>query len=282
MKLIITDPIAEALGLFVEEAESDYILVRTDENLKGKNAFGFAHGGFLYTMGHITARNMAKMCLDRDMQVVQADNLYLKKLFGAPIRARGTLLSDLGKTIVCRVEILNAGDEVCFLQTLTLQNTGKDRAVCYEPKDPPSMDETHAGMAAFTGNKGDYLFFDEGVCHVTAPELHGDTVICSTDLYIDSVSDAGYVHQGALYTCADKCAAGCVALMQKRSPVTISGTINYLAPATIGPVTAEGRLIRAAKDFGYYQIDMFDGYGKPVVTTQFIMQYQPFPSHYQQ
>lgn len=279
MKLAITDPLAEALGLFVEEVESDYILVRTDDVLKTKNAFGFAHGGFLYTMGHITARNMAKMCLDRHMQVVHADNLYLKKLFGAPIRARGVLLSDLGRTIVCRVEILNSNDEVCFRQTLTLQNTVNDHVMLYPPKAPPCMDEIHADMAAFTGNQGDYLFFDEGVCHVTAPELQGNTVVCSTDLYTDSISEAGYVHQGALYTCADKCAAGCVALMQKRSPVTISGTIHYLAPATIGPVNAVGHLIRAAKDFGYYQIDMYDGYGKPVVTTQFIMQYLPYPEH---
>ena len=278
MKLPITDVLAERLGLYVESFESDCIVVRTDTENIFYNAYGFAHGGFLYTMGHITARNMGKLCLDRHMQVVQSDCLYLKKVYGTPVRARASLLTDYGHTVVCLAEVLDAKGEVCFRQTLTMQDTVRDRVILSEPKAAPVMDASHGSKAAFAQRVQEDPFFDD-LCHISSPEYRDGVVVSSTDLYEDIVSDCGYVHQGALFTCCDNCAAACVAMLQKKRPITIASTVHYLSPATIGPVTAEGRLIREGKDLSFYKIDVFDGYGKPVVTTQFVMQTLPFPNH---
>jgi len=278
MKLAITDPLAEALGLYVEEFTPDYVVLRTDTKTAQCNPYGFAHGGFLYTMGHIAARNMAMLCLNRNMQVVQSDCLYLRKVFGSPITARASLLSDYGRAVVCQVEIMDAKGDVCFRQTLTMHDTVRDRVILSEPKTPPMWAEDHDAKAAFTKSQQKEPFFEE-LCHITAPKYRDGMVTCSTDLYTDIVSDAGYVHQGALFTCCDSCAAACVAMMQKKRPITISSTVQYLSPATIGPVTAVGKLINQGRDISFYQIDMFDGYGKPVVTTQFVMQCLPFPDH---
>lgn len=278
MELAINDPLAKAMGLYIEELASDYVVLRTDTKSAQYNAYGFAHGGFLYSMGHITARNMAMLCLGRHMQVVQADCMYLRKVFGSPITARASLLSDYGHAVVCLSEIYDARGELCFRQTLTMQDTVRDRVTLSQPKDPPKESEDHHAKAAFTQRKQDEPFFDD-LCHITMPKYRNGIVSCGTDLYTDVVSDAGYVHQGALFTCCDNCAAACVVMMQKKRPVTISSTVHYLAPATIGPITAEGQLIRSGKELSFYKIDVFDGYGKPVVTTQYVMQCLDFPSH---
>ena len=275
MKLPITDPLAETLGIYVDEVAPEYAVLRTDSTTAQYNAFGFAHGGFLYTLGHIAARNMGVLCLNRHMQVVQANSLYLRKVFGSPITARASLLTDYGHTVVCLVEIMDAKGEICFRQTLTMQETMRDRVTLSEPKQPPVADGWHDRTAAFDRRKQEAPYFDE-ICHITAPEQNGDMVICRTDLYADTVSDAGYVHQGVLYTCSDNCAAACVAMLQKKQPITITSTVNYLAPATIGPVTAVGRVIREGRDQSFYCIDVYDGFGKPIVTSQFVMQCVPF------
>lgn len=277
MKLAITDPLAEAMGLYVQETASEYLTVRTDTTTAFYNPYGFAHGGFLYTMGHITARNMAKMCLNRDMQVVQSDCLYLSKLFGGPITARAEVLSDYGPAVVCVVEIFDGAEHICFRQTLTLQNTVPEQCTLTKPKNPEEIaqkwDREGAPLCSY---QQEAPYFDD-LCHIFAPEVMDGVVCSTTDLFTDNCSDAGFVHQGAIFTCCDNCAAACVAIMQKKRPITISSTVHYLAPAAIGPVIAEGKLIHEGKGLSFYEIDAYDGYGRPVATTQFVMRCQDAP-----
>lgn len=277
MKLAITDPLAEAMGLYVQETAPEYLIVRTDSETAFFNAYGFAHGGFLYTIGHVAARNMGLMCLDRHMQVVQSDCLYLSKVLVGPVSARAEVLSDYGHSVVCLVEVSDGEGNVCFRQTLTLQDTTPDHIVTQQPKQPDDQARRWVKKSSsLCLHHQDELYFDE-ICHVFPPEHFGENITFKTDLYTDNCSDAGVVHQGAIYTCCDNCAAACVASMQHKRPITIASTIHYLAPAAIGPVVAQGKLIREGHLMSFYQIDAFDGYGRPVATTQFVMRCQKVP-----
>ena len=79
----------------------------------------------------------------------------------------------------------------------------------------------------------------------------------------------------------DNCAAACVAMMQKKRPVTVSAAVHYLSPAVKGPITATGSLLRAGNKLAYYDIIVRDGTGRKCAKTQFIMNCTDWPPQVQ-
>ena len=84
-QLPINDLFTENLSLVLQSYTKKSVVVRCDSKDVFLNPYGFAHGGFLYTIGHIAARNMALVCLNRHMQVVQSTCQYLGMVHSAPI-----------------------------------------------------------------------------------------------------------------------------------------------------------------------------------------------------
>jgi len=275
-KLRITDPFTEKLGLYVHEEDEKHLVIGYKGRTEHLNPYGFAHGGFLYAIGHIAARNMAKHCLNRDMQVVQATCQYLATVTATPILASAKLLSDIGTGIVCQVRVLDGNNNVCFLQTLVMNDTVDDGVERQQPKvyKGPTGGKYDTGHQMFNA-KG--TFFDD-LCRIGAPYADAKGIHVSTDLYTDNRSDAWYVHQGVIFTLCDNCAAACVAMMQQKRPVTVSATIHYLRPATVGPIVATGTLLRGGNKLAYYNIDVRDGNGKKVATSQYIMNCTDWPN----
>lgn len=274
-QLPINDLFTEKLSLRLESYDKKRVVVRCDSNDVFLNPFGFAHGGFLYTIGHIAARNMALVCLNRHMQVVQSTCQYLDRVTCAPIRAEAKLLSIYYEAVVCEAKIMDGNGNVCFLQTLILQDTIEDGAQRLIPKVYQGKEESKYAGNPFLPNTGRQTFDD--VCRIGPAYTDEKGTHISTDLYKDICSDRGYVHQGVLFTMCDNCAAACVGMMQNKRPVTVSAAVHYLSPAVEGPITATGKLLRAGNRLAYYEIMVRDGSGRPCAKTQFVMNCSDWP-----
>ena len=278
-QLPINDLFTENLSLCLQSYDKRSVVVRCDSKDVFLNPYGFAHGGFLYTIGHIAARNMALVCLNRHMQVVQSTCQYLDRVTCAPITAEAKLLSIYDAAVVCEAQVKDGKGNVCFLQTLILQDTTNDNVELLYPKQYEGEKQSkYMGTGLFKGNQR--KSFDD-VCHIGSPFADKNGIHVSTDLYNDICSDRGYVHQGVLFTMCDNCAAACVAMMQKKRPVTVSAAIHYLAPAIKGPITATGTLLRAGNKLAYYDIIVRDGTGRKCAKTQFIMNCTDWPPQVQ-
>lgn len=278
-QLPINDLFTENLNLRLQSYDKKSVVVRCDSKDVFLNPYGFAHGGFLYTIGHIAARNMALVCLNRHMQVVQSTCQYLDKVTTSPITAEAKLLSIYNEAVVCEAKVKDGKGNLCFLQTLILQDTTDDNVELLYPKIYEGKQESkYMGTGLFSGNQK--KSFDD-VCHIGAPFADQRGIHVSTDLYNDICSDRGYVHQGVLFTMCDNCAAACVAMMQKKRPVTVSAAVHYLSPAVKGPITATGNLLRAGNKLAYYDIIVRDGTGRKCAKTQFVMNCTDWPSQIQ-
>ena len=274
-QLPINDSFTERLSLRLESYTKKSVVVRCDSNDVFLNPYGFAHGGFLYTIGHIAARNMALVCLNRHMQVVQSTCQYMDRVTTTPIRAEAKILSVYLEAVVCEAKVMDGNGNVCFLQTLTLQDTTNDGVELIYPKHYAG-DKKSKYAAGPVMKKGMKESFDD-LCHVSSPFADQKGIHVKTDLYHDVCSDRGYVHQGVLFTMCDNCAAACVGMLQKKRPVTVSATIHYLRPAVKGPITATGQMLRAGNKLAYYDIIVRDGTGKKCAKTQFIMNCTDWP-----
>ena len=133
-QLPINDLFTENLSLCLQSYTKKSVVVRCDSKDVFLNPYGFAHGGFLYTIGHIAARNMALVCLNRHMQVVQSTCQYLDRVMCAPITAEAKLLSVYHEAVVCEAKVMDGKGNVCFLQTLILQDTTEDGVQLAYPK----------------------------------------------------------------------------------------------------------------------------------------------------
>ena len=278
-QLPINDLFTENLSLCIQSYDKKSVVVRCDSKDVFLNPYGFAHGGFLYTIGHIAARNMALVCLNRHMQVVQSTCQYLDRVTCAPITAEARLLSIYNEAVVCETKVKDGKGNICFLQTLILQDTTDDNVQLEYPKKyEGEKNSKYMNTGLFKGNQR--KSFDD-VCHIGNPFADQKGIHVSTDLYSDICSDRGYVHQGVLFTMCDNCAAACVAMMQKKRPVTVSAAVHYLSPAVKGPITATGNLLRAGNKLAYYDIIVRDGTGKKCAKTQFIMNCTDWPPQVQ-
>lgn len=274
-QLPINDLFTENLSLVLQSYTKKSVTVRCDSKDVFLNPYGFAHGGFLYTIGHIAARNMALVCLNRHMQVVQSTCQYLGMVHSAPITAEAKLMSVFHEAVVCEAKIYDGKGELCFLQTLILQDTTEDGVELVYPKKytgKTTSNFMNTGIMA----KGMKRTFDD-VCHIGAPYADAKGIHVQTDLYSDTSSDRGYVHQGVLFTMCDNCVAACVGMLQKKRPVTVTASIHYLLPAVKGPITATGSLLRAGNKLAYYDIIVRDGTGKKCCKAQFIMNCTDWP-----
>ena len=278
-QLPINDLFTENLNLRLQSYGKKSVVVRCDSKDVFLNPYGFAHGGFLYTIGHIAARNMALVCLNRHMQVVQSTCQYLDRVTTHPITAEAKLLSIYQEAVVCEAKVMDGKGNVCFLQTLILQDTTDDHVELVYPKKFKGKKDSKYSMAGFMPG-GMRQSFDD-ICHIGNPTADAKGIHVSTDLYSDISSDRGYVHQGVLFTMCDNCAAACVAMTQKKRPVTVSAAVHYLRPATKGPITATGNLLRAGNKLAYYDIIVRDGTGKKCAKTQFIMNCTDWPPQVQ-
>ena len=77
----------------------------------------------------------------------------------------------------------------------------------------------------------------------------------------------GGVIGGAVFTLADFTFAVAANVTAQSATVTVTSTINYLAPCKGKSLIAESRLLKDGKSLCFYRIDITDENGNPVATV---------------
>lgn len=273
MEFKIKDRLANTIDLAVIEVREKGIVTRTESKQEYCNAYGFAHGGFVYTVGHISAVLSAQIKLGRKCIVSDASCEYLTSLKVSPAIAETELLRAGNSTLVYRVTVFDGNHKACFQQMVTLRDTHAEET------------EVHGRtQSIFPSQPGDPVDEVTGIAYPKASPAFGTTCHCymsgrgasglrySCDLLDDVCNSYGAGHGGAIYTCCDACAGGSMAMLLEKRPVTVASTIHYLQPAINGPVTVEAKLLRQGKQLVFYDLDITDANGQLVAAAQFTMQ----------
>jgi len=80
MEFEIKDPLAKLLNIQIREVRDTGLTAQADIQPDCVNVYSAAHGGYLYTLGHITAALSTQFCLHRQAVVVDAANQHVRSL----------------------------------------------------------------------------------------------------------------------------------------------------------------------------------------------------------
>lgn len=81
----------------------------------------------------------------------------------------------------------------------------------------------------------------------------------------DGLNPAKIVHGGILFGLCDT-AAGVLACMNGKFPLTISANINYLKPAKGKKLTAIANKLKEGKTIGYYNVNVYNDLNELITT----------------
>ena len=267
----------EALAKIIEfevlEVRENGILARAVSKKEFCNAYGFAHDGFTYTVGHLAAVASAEICLGRKTVVTDASCEYLTSLNGAYALAETEILRAGNSRLEYRVSIMDEKNRVCFKQVISLKEVNREEVIVsgkqptlFMAKEGDPVDE----VTGLSYPRQSPAFAT--VCHCFMSGRGAAGMKYSVDLLDDVYDIYGTAHGGAIYTCCDACAGGSMAMLLEKRPVTVSSSIHFLRPATEGPVTVEAKLVRNGKQLVFYDLDITDGNGELIAVALFTMQ----------
>lgn len=265
----ITDPMAKMMGLEVQEVREDGLTVKGELKEEFCNTYGFAHGGYVYALGHITAALSAKVCLNRSCVVVDASSQYLSSLKASPAYGVSTLRRAGREIIVYTVVIRDAYGRDCASHTITLKEVDfAPRAMGERPitivhdqsgEPDPVTNMIYPKISPFFGTS----------CHVHCLGRGESGMIYGADIYPDTCNEFGTAHGGMIFTCCDACTGSSSVVLLNKRPVTASSHISYLRGVRNGPVKAEAKLIRDGKQLMHYNVDVTDRDGNLAAVAQF-------------
>ena len=101
------DSLAKIIEFEVLEQRENGLLTRAASKTEFCNAYGFAHGDFTYTVGHLAAVASAELCLGRKTVVTDASCEYLTSLNGPYALAETELLRAGNSRMEYRVSIMD-------------------------------------------------------------------------------------------------------------------------------------------------------------------------------
>ena len=107
MSYVNKEALANIIEFEVLEVRENGLLTRAASKKEFCNAYGFAHGGFTYTVGHLAAVASAELCLNRKAVVTDASCEYLTSLNGAYALAETELLRAGNSRMEYRVSIMD-------------------------------------------------------------------------------------------------------------------------------------------------------------------------------
>ncbi len=88
-------------------------------------------------------------------------------------------------------------------------------------------------------------------------DLSEDECIMEYDVVEEGMNPINMVHGGMLFGLADT-AAGMVACMREKYPVTTNASIHYLNAAKCKKVIAKASALKVGNKIGYFRVDVFD------------------------
>ena len=272
MRDTIRDPFNALLGLEIESVTATGLTAYAEIPKEACNVFGAAHGGYVYSLGHVAAAQSAKLCLKRPAVVVNVTSQYLRSLIVSPAQVKTELVRNGRELMIFRVEIRDGKGGLCFSQTVELkevaypipgERTFSQTIVPGDENSPidPVTDIYYPRLSPFFATP----------CHIHVLGRGDSGMIYGADRYPETCNLYGAAHGGLIYTACDCAACGSMAFLMERKPVTVSSTIRYLRSAMVGPVKAEGKLVRDGKQLSYYDVEVTDGEDRLVAIAQFVL-----------
>ncbi len=78
----------------------------------------------------------------------------------------------------------------------------------------------------------------------------------------------GTAHGGAIFSLADACFGYASGAPDKLGHVTAGASISYLAPGSVGPLTAECECVHGGQNIGTWDVRITDGNGKLIAVCR--------------
>ena len=259
--------------LEVLEVRENGITIQGNSYDEFNNIYGIAHGGYLYTVAHIAAQMTGDLCLGGRWDVRNAECIYLQPMRLYPTRIETVWLNKDKEYPLLRAEVWDQKGKLCFELNCTLSEAEAepketvtqiptiitDRRLPQDPDEEPQfpcLSSTFSRwLDIFSTSKTDEI------------------IVYSADLTDRNCVDSGYLHPAVMFTAADCAAGGCLFYIDKKRPITVSANIHYLHRTFCGPVHAISRPVRKGRILNYFDVDLIDGNGVCVATSQLIIQH---------
>jgi len=268
---ILHDPFMERINVEVLEIKRNGIVLQGNVQKDFYNVYGIAHGGYLYTLGHVAAQLTGELCMGGGWEVADASCQYLHPLRIFPAKAE-TMWVGGGEDAPClRIEVRDGSGKLCFEQNVVLrEDTAPSVDVVHTPTiftDRPLPNDCYEQpqFPCITSTFSKYL-------NIYSTGFRDTGLVYTVDLTADNCDGRGYAHPGAIFTAADAAAGGSLYYVQKKRPITVSASIHYFDKTTCGPVHTIPRLVRGGRSLYYYDLDIVDGRDRLVAIGQFIIQ----------
>lgn len=273
MAFEVRDTLGKIIEMEVLEVTENGIVTRSQSKKEFCNAYGFAHGGFVYTVGHVTAITAAEACLGRKTVVTDASCEYLSSLTGPIAIGEAELLRAGATRLEYRVTIKDEKNRACFKMLIVLKEVAHEEVTVSGKTPTLFVAGEDAPIDEVTGvNYPRQSPFFATTCHCFMVGRGESGLKYAVDLLDDVYDNYGTAHGGAIYTCCDAAAGGSMAMLLEKRPVTVSSSIHYLKPATVGPITVEAKLTRNGKQLVFYDLDITDGEGNLIAVALFTLQ----------
>lgn len=235
------------------------------------NIYGIAHGGYLYTIAHIAAQMTGDLSLGGKWDVQSAQCLYLHPLRLYPAHVDTLWLNKSEAQPTLRAEVRDNKGALCFEMNASLKPALPDPDCVVEhsptiitdrrlPKDPNEEPQFPCLSSTFS------KWLD-----IYSTSKTERSIVYSADLSQRNCDDFGYLHSSVMFTAADCAAGGCLFFIDKKRPITVSGSIHYFDRTCVGPVHAVPHPIRNGRVLNFYDIDLVDGEGRLVAAAQFVI-----------
>lgn len=265
------DKMIAQLGLQVTAMENGEVTVEAAVQENFFNRYGMAHGGYLYTFGHLAAQLSAMTLLGGEWEVRDASCMYLMPLRSQKAKAKCLLRDADPIAPAVAVAVYDDRDRLCFDLNVTLRTATVPQVTVTQtptilsaepmPKDPDVVPPFPCLGTTFTRYYNIY-----------SVEIRSDCLVYAADLCETNCDAYGRVHPCVLFTAADSAAGGSMVRIERKQPLTVTASIHYMGHTTQGLVSAVCKPVRRAKAMTYYNVDLIDGAGQCVAFAQFAMQ----------
>lgn len=268
----IRDPLAVNLGLTITELREDGLVTMAEALPFVTNPYGMAHGGYLHALGQLSAVLSAEQRYGGMWEICDTSSQYLRSLRKFPAKTVIKQVTMDGDAPVYRAEVFDGAGALCITQIIGLKRAREDTdapivhtpvitAANPMPKDLNAEPPFPCLTTSFSRHLNCYSIRKDGT-----------GLVYALDLNENNTDAKGFAHPSAMFTVADSAACGSMVRIEKKTPVTVSASIRYLAKAEASLVEARPRLTRSGKVLYFYDVDLVDGNGTLAAVAQFVIQ----------
>lgn len=269
----IRDSLARQLGLEIAEVREDGLVTTADAQSFVTNPYGMAHGGYLHALGQLSAMLSAEQRYGGTWEICDTSSQYLRSLRKFPAKTITKQMSISEGFPVYRAEVFDGAGALCITQIIGLKQRAvyAGEPVVHDPvitaANPMPKDlDAEPPFPCLTTSFSRHLN-----CYSIRKD--GTGLVYALDLNENNIDAKGFAHPSAMFTVADSAACGSMVRIEKKTPVTVSASIRYLANAEASLVEARPQLTRSGRVLYFYDVDLVDGNGTLVAVAQFVIQH---------